>query len=126
MTKAAETFTLTAPISGRSSYIGRRFAVLESVAVTNSASTTAEIDLREYSGGTVHCRNGSSLSSLTVWSGEKLGGTYEALKDLDGNAVTITIAANEARPIPDECFGCHFIRLVGDASDSTIDITLKA
>jgi len=125
MAKAAETFVNTAPIAGAASYIGRRYSLLESVSLTTSSTTTPEVDLREYAGGIILVPNGSSLTALTFWAGDKLGGAYEALHDAAAAAVTRIVAADQAVPIPDECFGCGFMRITGNVA-GTVTITLKA
>lgn len=96
-----------------------------SVQLTNAIGTTEEIGYELYGGGTVHVPNGSSVTSLTWWSASERGGTYEAAYDKDGNAVTQTVAADQAHPIPIALFGAAAIKAVANASGS-VEVSLKA
>lgn len=94
------------------------------VSLTTSITTTEEIGFKGYGGGMVHVPNGSSVTSLTWWSAPEPGGTYEAAYDKDGNAVTQTVAADQAHPIPLALFGCGAIKAVANAAGN-VQVSLK-
>jgi len=55
-------------------------------------------------------------TSLTVYASSTLGGTYDPVQDIDGTALTITMASNIWVWLkPQEFAGFRFIRLVGSA-----------
>ena len=134
MSDATENLKLQSNKSLGAKAIDRRHTVYESVVVpvvANIADAT-EIDLRGYAGGMVLFRTGETITTLTFYVAEKdagafldgEAGTYEQLYDTDNAAVSMTVAANRAYPLPDEVFGCHFLKLIGDSA-ATPDICLK-
>jgi len=104
--------------------IDRRASVLEGVAITASASTTAEIDMRMWAGGIIIMDASAAAVSFTFYVAEQRGGTYMQLYTTNNVAVALTVAASRAYPIPDECFGAHWLKIVGD-DVATPDITWK-
>jgi hypothetical protein len=102
-----------------------RFAnTIPNVALTNSATTTEEIRLGNYSGGFVFIPAGSSVTTLTWWVAEKAGGTYFAAYDEDNAAITQTVAASRATAIPAALFGAIAIKAVSNAA-GTMAVSLK-
>lgn len=112
-----------------------RVCYSKSVALTNSASTTPNIDFQEASGGTVIVPTGSSITTLTYYAaknpaaagsgiGEPAAGDFQPLQDSTGAAVVQTVAASKAFPLPDACFGCGWLRIKANAAGS-VDLTLK-
>ena len=136
MSDATENLKLQSTKSLGAKSMDRRHTVYESAVVplVDDIATATEIDMRGYSGGTVLFRTGETITSLKFYVAEKdaggfldgEAGTYEQLYDTSNNAVSVTVAANRAYPLPDECFGCHFLKLIGGNAEATPDITLKA
>jgi len=135
MSDATENLKLQSNKSLGAKSIDRRHTVYESVVVptVGNIATATEIDMRGYSGGTVLFRAGETIVTLTFYVAEKdagafldgEAGTYEQLYDTSNAAVSLTVAADRAYPLPAEVFGCHFLKLIGNAA-ATPDITLKA
>ena len=135
MSDATENLKLQSNKSLGAKSMDRRHTVYESavVPVVANIATATEIDLRGYSGGTVLFRAGETITTLTFYAAEKdagafldgAAGTYEQLYDTNNAAVSLTVAADRAYPLPSEVFGCHFLKLIGNAA-ATPDITLKA
>lgn len=100
-------------------YTGRQVASL-----TTSISTTEEIPVGDFSGGTVHVPTGSSITSLTYWAATELGGTYLALYTSVPTpvAVTQTVSGAKSYDLPAACFGCVGLKIVADAAG---DVTLS-
>lgn len=99
-----------------------------SVAVTASSTTTGEVDFSEFAGGTVYVPSGSSITTLTFYVAPKIGGTYLAAYDDSSMsspaAVSLTVSAGNAYPIPSSIFGCGAMRMVGNTT-GTVYLTFK-
>jgi hypothetical protein len=108
----------------RGNAIDRRYIVHESVHVDTVPADADEIDMSRLAGGSVSVPVGSALTSLTIYGATGVGGTYAALYDQDGNAVSLTVAASRHVELPSEVYACGSIKLVGDA-DGTVDLVLK-
>lgn len=103
-----------------------------------TVANSQEILYGEYTSGEVHIASGSVITELTWYSAPKAGGTYEPAQDYDGVAVTQTVAAGKAYPIPLALFGNVAIKAVAtagtkdraitcvDATDSSLRNTTKA
>jgi hypothetical protein len=100
---------------------------LSDVAAGATEGASTEILYSEYTSGQVHLVNGSLITELTWYSAPEAGGTYEPAYDYDGNAITQTVAANQAHPIPLALIGCIAIKAVTSAGTAgTIDVSLKS
>lgn len=94
------------------------------VSITNSASTTGEIDFSGAAGGIVFVPSGSELTSLTYHAAPALGGTYLPLSDAAGEAVTQTVEAGKAYDLPAACYGAAALKIVGNTAGN-VDVSLK-
>ena len=90
------------------------------IAVTTSLSTTAEIEFSNCVSGEIYIPAGATVTTLTWHTSPTRGGTYLAAYDSAATpaAVTQTVAASRAYPIPVALAGCAFIKAVGDAAVS--------
>ena len=88
------------------------------IALTAVIGTTGTIPYATQSGGTIHIPNGSTITSLTFYS--QIDGADYALYDSTGTPVTLTVAGNNAYPIPAACFGCEKIKVLANASGNII------
>lgn len=88
------------------------------IPLTAVIGTTGTIPYATQSGGTIHIPSGSTITSLTFYSRED-GANY-ALYDSTGTPVTLTVAANNAYPIPAACFGCETLKILANASGNII------
>lgn len=99
-----------------------------SIALTATLNTTPEIDFAGARGGTILIPDGSSITSLTYYAAEKIGGTYLPLNKSDGSAaVAQTVAAGvagNAYDMPGACFGVLAMKIVANAPGSVF-MTLK-
>lgn len=96
-------------------------------AITIDASAAADSTAIEYgdvSGGTVLVPAGSSLTTLTWYVYDDTADAWYALQDGEGAAVTTTVSASVAVPIPDQCYGSVTIAATGNAG-GTIYVNLK-
>jgi hypothetical protein len=124
-------------MANRISYFSR--AIL-GVSITASSTTTQEITFVRAGGpGYIFVPSGSNLTSLTFYGapwtltddegvGQSTGYTYLALYGPDllygiavGSALSITVAAGKAYPIPSVLFGCRGVKIVGNTT-GTIDL----
>jgi len=103
--------------------MSRAFANLDAVALTDSASTTPEIQMEEWAGGSIHVV-GTSITGLTFYGATEPGGTFVPLYDKTNTAVTRTVDHTQVYPLPDECFGLGAIKIVANAAGA-VNISLK-
>lgn len=87
----------------------------QTVTLTTSASTTPEVPLGAKWRGIVYVPTGSSITTLTFHVSDRVGGTYVPLYTTGGAAVTQTVAAARAYPLPSSIAGAGSMRIVGDA-----------
>ena len=98
---------------------------IASVTVGTTAAASKEISLEQFAGGIVYIPTGETVVTLTYHTAPVACGTYLALYDEDGVAVTQTVSAAKAYAIPAAVWGCGFIKISGDAA-ATVDLYLKA
>lgn len=103
------------------------------VVLTTSSSTTPTISFQRSVAGMVHIPSGSSITTLTWYSGYTAPATsaaaesatvFVAAQDSSGTAVTQTVAAAKSYPIPIALAGSRYLRVTGDAA-GTVYITWK-
>jgi len=104
--------------------MARDFQALPGLSLTDTLSTTPNIDFRRWAGGTIHIPTGSSITSLTFHVALE-DGIFIPLFDTTPAAVVLTVAASGAYPVPDACFGNSEIKIVVNVS-GVVDINLKA
>ncbi len=95
-----------------------RRTVGETVALTDSAATTPAIDIDKYASGEVYIPTGSPITTLTFHVTNISSGTYLPAYDAAGNAVTQTVQAARAYPIPSTVFGASSMKIVVNAAGS--------
>ena len=94
-------------------------------ALTNDATTTAEINKRGFSHGTVENHTGSALT-ITWWASMTAGGTAHALQDEDGAAVTTVFAGDHAvAALPSAIAGVAYLIPVSNAATDTVVVHLE-
>ena len=86
------------------------------------ASATGQgFDFSNYSSGEIRVPSGSSLTTLTWYSGDAIAGPWYACGDVTAQTVT----AGDAYQIPVALFGSRFLLPVGNGT-GTINLDLKA
>ena len=98
--------------------------VLTSVAITDDIATTAEINFRGFRKGVVYVPNGSSVTGLTWYGSATEGGDFEAMHD-GSSAITSTVAADRAVPLPSGLEGVAYLKRVGNAA-GTVKMSLQS
>lgn len=96
----------------------------DSVAVGTTVGASAAIDYGDFNDGMVYIPNGSSITTLTWHTALSRDGTYLAAEDAASAAVTQTVAADQAHPIPAALRGARFIKMTANAA-GTVGVTLK-
>ena len=99
-----------------------------SLTLQDAVAATPEIDFRRYAGGMIHWLTATSHTQFDFHVAHAEGGTYHALQDKNNVAVTRTVsnAADECMPIPDECFSASFLKIVTTGGDNeAVVLTLK-
>lgn len=86
------------------------------LSLTTSLGTTEACPMTSLASGMVFIPTGSSITSLTFHAAHTAGGTYHAVYDSAGTAVTKTVAATRCYPLPVSIYGCHSFKIVSDAA----------
>lgn len=103
----------------------QRYSTTISEISANTATTTSEsFRYGTYAGGMLFIPSGSSITTITWYAAETDTGTWLAVKDEDGTAVTQTVAASEAHQLPTALYGARYLMPVVNAA-GTILFTLK-
>jgi len=84
------------------------------------------INYSGFAGGHVHVPSGATATTLTWHASHDDGSTFQALNDGAGAAVTSTVAADKAVPIPDECFGARMLRATANNASVELTVILKS
>jgi len=100
------------------------FCIKQTISVTASSTTSELFEYRGFNHGMVYTPAGSALTLLTWWAAEDPDGTFYAAEDGSGNAITSTVAASSAVPIPTELRGAGALLAVGDDAGDVI-VSLK-
>lgn len=90
-------------------------ATTGTVSITDAVGTTPVINYRGYRKGFVYVPNGSSLTGLTWYASDSEDGDYEACHD-GSSAITSTVAADRAVPLPTTLEGAAYLKAVGNAA----------
>lgn len=100
----------------------------ESIPVTllldTAEGTTAKFDMENAAGGTIYIPTGSPITTLTFWAAPLYGGTFLALYDSLGAAVTMTVSAAKAYDLPAALYGVGAVKIVVNAQ-GTVIVSLK-
>ena len=88
---------------------------------TAAGAGSTEIDYRAAAGGAIVIPSGSLITAITWWVSATEGGTYVAAYESDGTtAVSQTVSAAGAFPIPDALYGASFIKPVATFSSGSV------
>ena len=85
------------------------------VSLTDAIGTTPQLSFRGFRKGYVYVPNGSSLTGLTWYASATDRGDFEACHD-GSSAITSTVAADRAVPLPSGLEGAAYIKAVGNAA----------
>lgn len=96
----------------------------ESVAVGTTVGASDAIPFDEFVDGMIYIPAGSSLTTLTWHACNTRNGTYLAAEDAASAAVTQTVGAGQAHPIPAALRGARFLKITGNAA-GTVGYSLK-
>jgi len=97
----------------------------QTVTLTTSASTTPAIPLGPKYRGVVYVPTGSSITTLTFHVAPTISDTFIPLYTTGGSAVTQTVAAARAYPLPSSLVGAGAMKVVGDAAGAITITTLE-
>lgn len=97
---------------------------IPSVDVGTTVDSSDLIEFGSFATGMVYVPAGSSLTTLTWHTCESKAGTYLAAEDASSAAVTQTVAASQAHPIPAALAGARFLKITGNAA-GIVGVTLK-
>lgn len=89
----------------------------------SAASSSTAVPYGLSAGGTIFVPTGSSITTLTFHVADSASGTMVALYDTDNAAVTLTVAADRAYPVPDQCFGAPYWTVTGNAAGTVTVVT---
>ncbi len=103
--------------------ITRGYRLPIDVAVATTEAACDELDKAEFASGSLQVPSGSSLTTLTILGSHTAGDAHVAVKDQDGAAVTMTVAAGQVYELPSAVFGVPFIKFQGNAA-GTVSVVL--
>lgn len=101
-----------------------RCSIQQPLTVDTVLADAEELGFSDWITGIVYVPSGSTITSLTWYAAYERGGTFYAAYDSNGDAVTQTVAATKAYPIPLALAGAVALKAVGDA-DGTVYVSLK-
>lgn len=104
--------------------MSRLSSVVQSLTLGTSAGASTAIDMAHWAGGGIIIPIGETYVTLTFYVSDSLTGTYVQLFDDAGIAVSRTVVANQARPLPPEVYGYAALKIVANAA-GTAHVTLK-
>lgn len=101
--------------------------------ILNGAALSGPIEMSQYAGGTLQMPAAWTAASIAFQTSETLSGTYQPLYTTANALVEVTAAAGRNYPLPDQLFGCKFVKLwsesagvgVNQGADRAIVMTLK-
>jgi hypothetical protein len=96
--------------------------IATSVTVDSALADSQAIVFKGFTTGVTLVPSGSSINTLTYYVSSTEDGTYIQLYNSSG-AVSTTVAAGRAYPLPAELEGAGYIKLVGNA-DGVVDLHL--
>ena len=102
-----------------------RFSSALSLTIGTTTAATDALLFGEFTMGMIHVPAGASVATLTWYTCATEKGTYLAAYDEHGLAVTQTVAAERAYPIPLSLAGAAFLKPVGDVAQEA-SVVLKA
>ena len=105
-----------------------RSAQTLTAAVAASGTTSGAFPVDGYSFGGVQCPASLTSTAMTFTVCDTLAGTYVALVDSSGNAISQTVAASKAFALPSALFSFKYAKLVcGSAEGAARDfvVTVK-
>jgi len=107
---------------GLFAWFKRAHSGVREVSLTTSQSTTGQLDVRSYAGGTVRVSSGVTL--LTFWNRQQEGDTELQYYNKDDSAVTLTVASTKDTQLPPELYDMAFAVIVANTS-GTATFALK-
>jgi hypothetical protein len=95
----------------------------QKIRITNSISTTAVIAFKDDGSLMIHTPSTWTSADLTFYSKNPVDGVYNIIKNANGDALTITVAANEAREAPTALFPAHEVKIVASSgTNNSVDV----
>ena len=97
-----------------------------SVSFTASVNTTGGFGFQTYAGGMILVDSATAGSTLTFYTktSESSPTSYQ-VHDSSGTAVSISITAGRAIPLPDELFGAAYVMCVTSTGTASCKIIVK-
>lgn len=102
----------------------RYSTTIPAVVIGTTVDASDAIAFGDSETGMVYVPAGSSLTTLTWHASTEPNGTYLAAEDAVSAAVTQTVAASQAHPIPAALSGARFLKITGNAA-GVVGVTLK-
>lgn len=94
------------------------------LSLTTSTSTTALLTYKDFASGSILIPSGSAITTLTYNVCATDNGTFVPMQDGAGAAVTTTVAASSAYPIPVALNGAAFIKITVNSA-GVVNYTVK-
>jgi hypothetical protein len=102
----------------------RYTAAIGSVTVGTTVAASAAIDFSNSDRGMIFVPAGATFVTLTWHASTSMNGTYLPARSESNVAVTTTVVAGQAYPIPDVLRNSSFLKITGDVA-GVVGITMK-
>lgn len=98
--------------------------------MAKDATESAAMAYKEAASGVFVVPTGFTATTMTFKVSDAIDGTFTALYNTSNSAVSYTVAAGRAYPIPTEAAGAAYIKFVGNTGQltaaKTITVTTKS
>lgn len=94
-----------------------RGAARQQVVIASSGTASAAVDARDYAMFQLRLPAAFTGTTLTFTTSDAIGGTYQALSDNTGTAVSLTVAQGKDYDLPSALASAHFFKVVSGSSE---------
>jgi hypothetical protein len=89
--------------------------------IASGAALSEAVDMREYAGGVLRLPAAWTAASLAFQHSDTANGTFQPLYKSDNSLVEMTVAASRDYALPDQLFGCAFVKLWSETAGSNVN-----
>lgn len=100
-------------------------SLIKNVTVAAAVADSQELTFTDQVAGRFSVPSGSSITAITWYTADRVGGGYLPAYDEANQAVEQTVAAGRSYELPNALLGAAAIKAVGNVA-GTIDINLKS
>lgn len=99
---------------------------IKSTTIADNATTSSEVDLENGTLCGIFIPAGFVGTALTFTAAPESGGTFVALENSSGNAISYTVEASKYYPLdPKDFWGVRWVKFVSGSSETGGPLTIK-